>query len=233
MTGSLTPSALPARSATTNTPGIVAAPEILPVGKCSVSPGGSGEATELGVAGGERAVGTRHEHHVVLARDARHHLLDARVLGPGQPFDALQQGDLLRAVERSDRVHRRVQHAAAGDLRRTGQLHAPLLARGGDGAHRAGRVHQGLDAEVVGIGEGRLLAGHGAQADPAPPAIATEALLSSRRYIAEFMRICAPGGAVYFQLTAGLARMTIKVRDNASSTVVIMGYPILSTTSMK
>jgi SAM-dependent methyltransferase len=28
----------------------------------------------------------------------------------------------------------------------------------------------------------------------------------SRRYIAEFMRICAPGGAVYFQLTAGLAR---------------------------
>lgn len=28
----------------------------------------------------------------------------------------------------------------------------------------------------------------------------------SRRYIAEFMRVCAPGGAVYFQLTAGLSR---------------------------
>ena len=37
MTGSLTPSAFPARNATTNTPGSVAVPEILPVGKCSVS----------------------------------------------------------------------------------------------------------------------------------------------------------------------------------------------------
>ena len=43
MSGSLTPLALPARSATTNTPGSVAAPEILPVGTCSERPGGSGD----------------------------------------------------------------------------------------------------------------------------------------------------------------------------------------------
>ena len=44
MTGSLAPSELPAMSETTNTPGSVAAPEILPVGTWSVMPGGNGDA---------------------------------------------------------------------------------------------------------------------------------------------------------------------------------------------
>ncbi|MCX6944162.1 MAG: hypothetical protein NT173_05305 [Opitutales bacterium] len=34
----------------------------------------------------------------------------------------------------------------------------------------------------------------------------SSAIAYSRRYLAEFMRICAPGGAVYFQITARTAR---------------------------
>ena len=114
--------------------------------------------------GGARAVGARHQHDVVFGAQAGHHLRDARVLGAGELFHLFQQRHLLRAVQRGDGVGGRVQHAAAGHAHRPRQLHAPVLARRGDGAHGACGVEQRVLAQVVGIGEGRLLAGHGAHA---------------------------------------------------------------------
>ena len=68
------------------------------------------------------------------------------------------------AVERGDRIHRRVEHAAAGQARGRLQLDAAALPGGGDRAHGARRVHQRRLGDVVGIGEGGLLAGDGAHA---------------------------------------------------------------------
>ncbi len=58
------------------------------------------------------AIGTRHQHHVVLACQARHDLHDARVLGPGTLLDGLQQAHLGCTVERSNGVGTDVQIAA-------------------------------------------------------------------------------------------------------------------------
>jgi hypothetical protein len=49
-------------------------------------------------------------------------------------------------------------------MRAPRDLDALVLAGGGDGAHGARGVQQRFDAEVVAVGEGRLLAGHGAHA---------------------------------------------------------------------
>ena len=62
--------------------------------------------------GRERAVGARHQHHVVLARQARHDLYDARVLGACALLYFFEQGHLGRAVQRGDGVGGGVEVAA-------------------------------------------------------------------------------------------------------------------------
>src|SRR6478609_4273618 len=74
-----------------------------PIASCSSTPGQPGPSTTLirpALAGRDRAVGARDEDDVVLAREPRHHLDDARVLAAREPLDLLEQRDLLRAVER-------------------------------------------------------------------------------------------------------------------------------------
>ena len=115
--------------------------------------------------GGDRAVGAGDEDDVVLARQAGHHLDDARVLAAREALDLLEQRHLLRAVERRDRIHRRVEHAARRERRLRADLDAPALPRRRDRSHRARRVEQRRLGDVVGVGERGLLAGDRAHAD--------------------------------------------------------------------
>ncbi len=66
--------------------------------------------------GGQRAVGARHQHHVVFAGQPGHHLRHARVARAGELLDLAEQRDLGGAVERGDRIDAVVERAAAGDL---------------------------------------------------------------------------------------------------------------------
>jgi len=114
--------------------------------------------------GGQGAVGTRHQHHIVFTCQPGHDLHDARILGSGQFFNPFQQRHLLRAVERGNRVHRCVQHAAAGHLDLGADLDAPILAARSDRAHGPRGVHQRSFGDVVRVGERSFLAGHRAHA---------------------------------------------------------------------
>ena len=142
--------------------------------------------------GGQRAVGARDQHDVVFAGEPGHHLHDARILRARQLLDLLEQRDLLRAVERRDRVHRRIQHAAAGDRRRAAHLDAAALAGGGDRAHRLGGVDQGRFGDVVGVRERGLLARDRAHADAlvdAEAAALDDAFLEAPAFAARVLEV--------------------------------------------
>ncbi len=85
------------------------------------------------------------------------------VNGARHGFHTLQQFDLGGIIERGNRV--------VGDVEGlwwlSGAQHRrqALGTRGGDGARRGSRPLQGLQADVVGIGEGGFLAGQGTHAD--------------------------------------------------------------------
>ncbi len=111
--------------------------------------------------GGELAVGPRDEHHLVFAAEARHHLRDARIARAALALDPLEQRDLFGGGERGDRVDRGIE--GHRQLARAG-FHDARLARIGDGARRLCRVLQGVEADLVGVGERRLLARDGAHA---------------------------------------------------------------------
>ena len=111
----------------------------------------------------QRAVGTRHQHHIVFGGEPCHHLHHARVLGAGEFFDLLQQLDLGGAVERGHRVQRGVKRAAGRDLAGR-HLAAFVLRRAGDGAHGGRGIHQRGFGDVVGIGKGGFFARHRAHA---------------------------------------------------------------------
>ncbi len=106
-------------------------------------------AHEWSHIGGPGAVGAGDQHHVVFARQAGHHLLDSGVFRSRHAFDPLEQCHLLRAVQRGDRVHRRVQQAAAGHLARGVDLHAAALSSRSDRAHCLCGVHQRGLGDVV------------------------------------------------------------------------------------
>ena len=96
------------------------------------------QAYQRAHVGGAGAVGAGHQHHVVLGAHAGHHLHDgAGPLARGELLHLLQQRHLLRAVQRGDGVGGGVEHAALRGLGLRGDLDAPVLARGGDGAHGA------------------------------------------------------------------------------------------------
>ena len=113
--------------------------------------------------GGNQAVRTGHQDDVVFAGDSGHHLGDARIAGPGQGLDALEQRDLLARAQRRERVVPGIEFAARPGHQALGHLHpARSPARDRPGGSR--RRQQGLLADRVGIGERRALANH--RADP-------------------------------------------------------------------
>ena len=116
----------------------------------------------------ERAIGARHQDHVVLHGQAGHHLHDAPVLGLGQALDLLEQGHLGGAVERGDRIDTSVERAAGRhfDARRCSSLDPALGPRRRDGAHRARGIEQAGPGDVVGVGKGGFLATDCAHTDP-------------------------------------------------------------------
>jgi hypothetical protein len=65
---------------------------------------GDGHAHQRTDVGRQHAVAAHHQHDVVFAGQAGHHLHHARVLGARDLFDALEQGHLGGGVERSQRI---------------------------------------------------------------------------------------------------------------------------------
>jgi hypothetical protein len=124
---------------------------------------GHAQAHQRAHVGGPRAVGARHQHHVVLGGQPGHHLHDTRVLGARQLLDRSSSATFCVLSSVAIGSVGAVQHAAAGHPG-AGHLHAPVLPGRGDRAHGARRVDQRGLGEVVGIGEGGLLAGHRAHA---------------------------------------------------------------------
>src|SRR6267378_1620153 len=111
--------------------------------------------------GGDAAVGARDQHHLVLAAQARHHLRDARVERAAFPLQLLEQRYLVRGAEGGGRIDRAIQRQGERFLIR---LDPADLARSGNRARRLCGILQRVEADLVGIGEGRLLAGNGPHA---------------------------------------------------------------------
>ncbi len=105
----------------------------------------------------QHAVGARQQDHLVLAAEARHDLRHARIAGAAHAFDALQQRDLVGVSQARERVMRQIERRRAVALHHPSAALAPL-PRDRPGCLR--RRPQGRRADVVGIGEGGLLAAH-------------------------------------------------------------------------
>ena len=113
--------------------------------------------------GSQPAIRTGDQDHLVLAGQRGHDLDDARVDGAGETFEALEQPDLGIGRQRGDRVVRNVQRLCRGRRRKSGQN--AILPGGGDRPHSIGGIAKRPRTDVVGVGEGGLLAGEGAHAD--------------------------------------------------------------------
>jgi len=87
------------------------------------------------------AVSAGHQHHVVLARQARHDLHDPWVLGLGQALHFFQQRHLGGTIQRGDGVVGRVEGARLGHLAGTG-LHLAALTLRTDGTNAVRGVLQ-------------------------------------------------------------------------------------------
>ena len=74
---------------------------------------GQRDAHQRADVGRQHAVAAQHQHHVVLAGQARHHLHDSGVFRPRHLFHALEQLHLGRRVQRSERVVGQVQRTPA------------------------------------------------------------------------------------------------------------------------
>jgi hypothetical protein len=105
--------------------------------------------------GGHEAVAARHHHDLVLAAEMRHHLNDPRVERPGVLFQAFEQGDLGGVRQAGERIVRVVELACRAAV---GHLHRRIAAVTRDGAGGLRRRSQGVETDVVGVRERRLLA---------------------------------------------------------------------------
>ncbi len=111
--------------------------------------------------GTHHAVGPRDQDDFVLPPQTGYDLLDTRVAGPSHALQPLQERDLVRVLQTANGIVRQVERApfAAAFHRRA----APgALARDGTGGLRR-RLQRG-QADVVGVGEGCLVAAHGSHA---------------------------------------------------------------------
>src|SRR5574343_217869 len=113
--------------------------------------------------GGQPAVGTGDQNHLVFAGQRGHYLHHARVEGAGETFQALQQLDLGVGRQRGDRVVWHVERIGYGRRQKLPEF--GILSERTDGPHGVGGVAERPRADVVGVGEGGLLAGQRAHAD--------------------------------------------------------------------
>ena len=112
--------------------------------------------------GAQAAIAGGHQHMVPDSGQAHGDLLDARIEAASEYINALEQLDLLGALQHFQRVVLSIQrhHRRAGE-----GLHAALLAGAGNRAGGARRLAQGLGMDGVAVGEAGLLAGLGAHAN--------------------------------------------------------------------
>jgi hypothetical protein len=87
---------------------------------------GHAQAHQRAHVGGARAVGARHQHHVVFGGQAGHHLHDARVLGARQLLHLLQQATFCVLSSVAIGSIGAYSTRLPAILRRPGQLHAPV-----------------------------------------------------------------------------------------------------------
>ncbi len=105
--------------------------------------------------GGDRAVGARHEHHVVFAGEPPDDLLHARIGGARVPLERLEDLHLGAVVELRHGIDRRVERVPRAHDCGAGNC---TSAVGGDRARHLRRGLECFGLDVVGVGERRLLA---------------------------------------------------------------------------
>ncbi len=120
------------------------------------------QAHQRADVGIEQAVAARHQHHIVFSRQAGHHLRHARVERARHAFQLFQQRDFLFRLETGDGVMRQVQRVRFTALEQRCLVPAALACDSAGGLRRLFQRGQG---DVIGIGEGGLVAAHGAHAD--------------------------------------------------------------------
>src|SRR5690606_29059412 len=101
------------------------------------------------------AVGRTNQHELVDAGDAADDLDHARIELANIAIEIREQLDLLRVVERRQRVDCGIERMPAHAAR---HFHATLAAATRDAACRGGRIEQRRDVELIGIRETGLLA---------------------------------------------------------------------------
>ena len=114
--------------------------------------------------GGHEAVAARDHDGFVFGRERRHYLHDARIARSGDLLDAFEERHLRRIFQGRQRITpvvQRVRHGRVAQWRDGGLALAP------DGPRCARGFFERLQRDVVGVGEGLLLALHGTHAHAA------------------------------------------------------------------
>jgi hypothetical protein len=147
--------------------------------------------------GRQVAIAAGHHHHLPGADQTGHDLLDPRIFGPGHGFEALQQLDLADIVEGVVGVVGPIE--GGGRLLRDLDLAGLATPAVGDGPCGVGGILERLQADVVGVGKGRLLAGDGAH---------TDTLLDVEAARLDDAFLQAPGlGAVILEIKVGVVEL--------------------------
>ena len=114
--------------------------------------------------GRDQPVAAGHENRLVLAGKRGGYLSHARIACARQTLQPFQQPDLGAIGERHDRIAGGVERSRVADALERGDGTLALL---GDGAGRARGLGEGFEADVIGVGESRSLAGYRAHTDAA------------------------------------------------------------------
>ena len=120
------------------------------------------QAYQRPYVGIHQAVIARHHHHLIFAGQASHHLHHTRIDCTSIAFHPFQQCDFFRVLEGGDRIIRQIDLAARTTMQHRHGLCAALPC---NCARCLRGAVQRIQADVVGIGEGGLLAAHCAHPD--------------------------------------------------------------------
>ena len=116
--------------------------------------------------GGNQTIGASDQHDVVLSGQSCHHLHDPGITRPGHPFDAFEQRDLGCGIHADDRIVATIERMTRRAFHPGRELH-PTGASARDRARGLSSRAQGLEADVVGVGERGLVATDRAHANAA------------------------------------------------------------------
>ncbi len=114
--------------------------------------------------GRDQPVATGNEDRFVLAGERGDHLGDARIARACDPLQPLQQRNLGAIGKRHDRIAGQVERSSVADALERGNC---TLALSGDRLGRARGLREGLEADVIRVGEGGFLTGYRAHTDAA------------------------------------------------------------------